>query len=241
MNIKIDTHAHSIVSGHAYHSMKEMIIAAKEKGMEAIALTEHAPNMPGTTGLFYFQNYFVVPKVMEGVRVFMGVELNILDETGAVDLPEELYENIDLVIASIHRPENCYGASRGMELNTQAYLNVMKKKGINIIGHPDDSRYPVDYDTLVSAAKEHHVLIEINNSSTNKQSYRLNAVENQKKLLELCKKYKTPISLGSDAHIDMDLGNFNRALSIIESCDFPEELIVNRSINSLYEYINCSK
>ena len=41
----------------------------------------------------------------------------------------------------------------------------MKNPAIHIIGHPDDSRFPIDYDTLTAAAREHHKLLEVNNSS----------------------------------------------------------------------------
>ncbi len=238
MNFVLDTHSHTIVSGHAYNTMKEMVDTASEKGLQAIALTDHAPMLPGTTGLFHFMNLYVVPRKMNGVELFLGVELNIMDETGRVDLPESVYNNLDLVIASIHAPVECYGESKGKSLNTQAYLNAMKHKGIDIIGHPDDNRYPVDYDTLVAAAKEHKVLLELNNSSLNPRGYREHALENQIAMLELCKKYKTPISLGSDAHVDVDLGNFDRVRNVIEMCDFPEELIINTSLDKLKQHLN---
>lgn len=54
MKIVLDTHAHTIVSGHAYNTIREMAQMAKEKGLEAFALTEHAPQMPGTCHEFYF-------------------------------------------------------------------------------------------------------------------------------------------------------------------------------------------
>lgn len=86
MKIVLDTHAHTIVSGHAYNTIREMAQMAKEKGLEAFALTEHAPQMPGTCHEFYFQNLHIVPREMYGVRLFMGVELNIMNEKGEVDL-----------------------------------------------------------------------------------------------------------------------------------------------------------
>ena len=48
MNIEIDTHSHTLASGHAYNTMMEMIHAAQEKGLEVYGITEHAPRMPGT-------------------------------------------------------------------------------------------------------------------------------------------------------------------------------------------------
>lgn len=55
MTIEIDTHAHTLVSGHAYNTMREMVQMAAEKGLKGLALTEHAPKMPGSTNLYYFE------------------------------------------------------------------------------------------------------------------------------------------------------------------------------------------
>ena len=107
MKIIADTHAHTLASGHAYSTIKEMAAAAKERGLKALALTEHAPEMPGTCGLFYFQNLDVVPREADGVRLLMGAELNIMDPDGTVDLPEKTCRDLDIVVASIHPP--CYG------------------------------------------------------------------------------------------------------------------------------------
>ena len=49
MKIEIDTHAHTLVSGHAYNTIREMAQMAAEKGLKGLALTEHAPAMPGST------------------------------------------------------------------------------------------------------------------------------------------------------------------------------------------------
>ena len=54
MKIEIDTHSHTLVSGHAYNTIREMAQMAAEKGLKGLAITEHAPEMPGSTHLFYF-------------------------------------------------------------------------------------------------------------------------------------------------------------------------------------------
>ena len=156
MKIVLDTHAHTIVSGHAYNTIREMAQMAKEKGLEAFALTEHAPQMPGTCHEFYFQNLHIVPREMYGVRLFMGVELNIMNEKGEVDLPESTLCQMDIAIASIHGP--CYKGERTEEAITAAYLAAMENPLIHIIGHPDDGRYPVDYEQLAKKAKADYSL-----------------------------------------------------------------------------------
>ena len=146
-----DTHAHTIVSGHAYSTIREMASAAKRRGIQVQALTEHAPKMPGTCGLYYFQNLDVIPREMDGVRMLFGAELNIMDPEGNVDLPERVCEELDLAIASMHIP--CFGEGRSEDEVMRAYEAVMKKPYVKIIGHPDDSRFPTDYERLVKMAK----------------------------------------------------------------------------------------
>ena len=173
MEILVDTHSHTIASGHAYSTLSEMARAAAAKGLQALAITEHAPQLEKTCGLFYFMNYDVIPRQMNGVQLLMGAELNIMDSDGTVDLPEDVCKGLDIAIASIHPP--CYQSEATVENNTRAYVEVMKKPYINIIGHPDDSRVPVDYEVLVKTAKETGTLLELNNSSLRPQSSRVNA------------------------------------------------------------------
>ena len=75
MNLCIDTHSHTLASGHAYSTIREMAKAASEKGLIALAITEHAPTMPESCGNFYFSNLKVVPQMMYGVNLLLGVEL----------------------------------------------------------------------------------------------------------------------------------------------------------------------
>ena len=239
MKIIADTHSHTLASGHAYSTIKEMAAAAKARGLTALALTEHAPEMPGTCGLFYFQNLDVVPREADGVRLLMGAEVNIMAPDGSIDLPQKTCRDLDIVVASIHLP--CYGADHTPEENTRAYVEAMKNPYINIIGHPDDSRVPVDYEVLVKTAKETGTLLELNNSSLRPQSSRVNARENMLVMLDLCRQYGVPITTGSDAHIDVDAGNFERAKELLEYCNFPEELVATTDFEKVRPFLNIGR
>ena len=231
MKIVLDTHAHTLASGHAYNTIREMAKAAADKGLEAIALTDHAPDMPGSCHLFYFQNLRVVPRNQCGVKLFLGTEANILDENGSVDLPDSVLAEMDLVIASIHPP--CSKGAKTKKDITNAYLAAMENPHIDIIGHPDDGRFMVDYEAIVKKAKETHTLLELNNSSLRPGGFRVNTRENDLEMLRLCKKYEVPISIGSDAHVDVDLAGFDLAMEVLKECEFPEELVVNTSLERL--------
>lgn len=235
MKYVLDMHTHTLASGHSYSTIREMAHMANEKGMELLGITEHAPMMPGTCHDFYFQNLKVVSRKMSGVELMLGVELNILDFEGNVDLQPLYLEQMDIAIASMHTP--CIKAGTKEE-NTRAYINAMKNRKVSIIGHPDDIRYPVDYDALVYAAKQNQVLLELNNASLNPNGARVGARENDLILLEKCKEYKQPIILSSDAHVDEDVLKFDLAEALLKEVDFPEELIINDSVEKLKAYTN---
>lgn len=230
----LDLHTHTIASGHAYNSLREMAKAASDKGLELLGITDHAPNMPGTCHKFYFDNLRVIPRQMYGIELLLGSEVNILDSAGALDLDQKVLESLDIVIASLHVP--CIKPASKQE-NTEAYLNVMKNPCVNIIGHPDDGRYEVDYEALVQGAKEYGKILELNNHSMDPECNRSNAVENDTIMLEYCRKYQVPIVMDSDAHFDLLIGEFDLARELLIKLDFPEELVLNRSAAELKKYL----
>ncbi len=236
MKIEIDTHSHTLVSGHAYNTIREMAHMAAEKGLRGLAITEHAPKMPGSVGLYYFQNLRVVPREMYGIQLLFGAELNIMDREGTIDLPESLVEELDISIASIHPP--CFDGERTREVITETYLNVMKKDCVDIIGHPDDGRFPVDYERFVKTAKDTGTLLEVNNGSLNPEGFRKNTKENSKRMLEYCKEYEAMVVLGTDAHVDVSIGDYRYVTEVLEETHFPEELIANTSLEKL---VSCLK
>lgn len=236
MKLIADTHSHTLVSGHAYSTIREMTEAAAKRGMQLLSLTEHAPKMPGTCGLYYFQNFDVIPREMSGIRVLFGAEVNIMDPDGTVDLPENVLKDLDIVVASIHTP--CFGTGHSKKEITSAYVHAMENPYIRIIGHPDDGRFPIDYEVLVRAAKETNTLLELNNSSLRPASFREGTRENLLTMLELCQRYHVFVTTGSDAHIDVDAGNFCYVQELLESCHFPEELVVTTDLEKLKPYLH---
>lgn len=231
----LDLHTHTVASGHAYCSIREMAKAATDKGLELLGITEHAPAMPGTCHNFYFHNLKVVPREMYGIRLLLGVELNILDSSGKVDLEERELKNMDISIASLHIPCMKPGSR---EENTEAYLNVMKNPYVNIIGHPDDGRYEIDYRALVQGAAEYGKVLELNNHSLDPSCFRKGARDNDLEMLKLCMEYRVPVVMDSDAHFDLFIGEFPMARALLEEIDFPEELVLNRSVDRLKKYVN---
>lgn len=235
MKYMVDMHTHTLASGHSYSTIREMAHMAKERGVQLLGITEHGPRMPGSCHDFYFTNLKVVNRQMCGVELLLGVELNIIDYDGHVDLPQNVLAQMDVAIASMHVP--CLKPGTMAE-NTRAYLNAIKNPYVNIVGHPDDARYAVDYKELVLAAKEHGKLIEMNNASLMPKGPRRGARENDIRILELCQEYQVPVVLGSDAHVDEGILNFSYTQALMEEVGFPQELIVNSSVDRCKQYVN---
>lgn len=119
----LDLHTHTIMSGHAYSTMQEMIRSASEKDVKLLGITEHAPRIPGACHPFYFINFKVVPREQFGVKLILGCELNIIDYEGHIDLEPRYLNGLDYAVASIHEP--CYDSGTVAQ-NTAAYLGAMK-------------------------------------------------------------------------------------------------------------------
>lgn len=236
----LDFHTHTLISGHAYNTINEMTAAAHVKGVEMYGITEHGPAMPGSCHRMYFSNLRIIDRKSYGVELFMGVELNILDAKGTVDLEENVLKEMDVVIASLHVP--CID-NLGREANTEAIINCIKNPYIDIIGHPDDGNYPLDLKAIVQAAAEYHTLLEVNNHSLGPFSPRKNSRENDLEMLKWCKEYGAEIIIGSDAHIDRMIASHECAHALLEEIGFPKELIVNtdkeRARSHTKQYRNC--
>lgn len=238
MKTLLDVHTHSIVSGHAYSSIQEMAMAASEKGLQILGITEHAPALPGACDPIYFRNLHVVPREMYGVRLLLGAELNILDTKGTLDLDENYYRILDLRIAGIH--SLCWkGGSR--EENTYAMLQAIRNPWTQIISHPGDGTAQLDFEPIVLAAKETRTLLEINSSSMDPVRHKEEARDNNLEILRLCRRYEVPIILGSDAHISFSVADYGYALPLLAETDFPEALVVNDKPEWFLEYAGIEK
>ncbi len=231
MEFKLDMHTHTIASGHAYATVLEMIRAAADRGLELLGITEHAQWLPGTCGNMYFQNMRVIPRKMYGMEIMMGAEINILDYNGTLSLEEEFIDkNLDIRIAGIH--DLCYDIGT-VSQNTQAIVRAIENPQVDIISHPDDSRIPIDYETIVDAAKENHTLLEVNNSSLDCLSSRVGAWDNLQVMLKICEDKKVPVIADTDSHFADAVGVFDHVSVLLKEIDFPEELVVNRSVDFL--------
>ncbi len=235
MKIELDVHTHTIASGHAFSTIQEMAQAAADKGLKLLGITEHSPGIPGSCAPIYFRNLYIVPRNMYGIELMLGAEINILDTEGNLDFDEHYLNMLDIRIAGIH--SLCYTPGTPEE-NTQGMINTIANPYIHIISHPGDGTAKLLFEPIVQAAKEHHTLLEINNSSLRPSRHKVEARPNNLEILRLCKQYEVPVILGSDAHISFDIATYNFAMELVNEAEFPEELIINTSIKKFKNYLN---
>jgi putative hydrolase len=166
----------------------------------------------------------VVPKKIRGVFFFMGVEANIMDTGGTIDLDPVYLKRFDFVMAGFH--EACL-QSLGRDGNTRTLTAALANPYVDGISHPGNPAYPIDIEAVVKAAAQYGKALEINNSSFR---IRPGSEENCRTVARLCGKYRAPVCCGSDAHYWEDVGNTGRARALLEDAGVPEELVINSSL-----------
>lgn len=222
---KFDIHTHTVASGHGTtDTVTDLCRRASKIGLDAIGISDHAPAFPGAAKESYFRSLLKAPKNRFGIDVLYGVELNILNAAGDVDLPDELISSLDYAIISLHTK---VVKPMSLEDNTNAYIKAMEHPNVCFIGHPDDSTYPVDYVRLLSEAKKRGVYPEINNASLMPKAYRKDCRSNNRTILSICKDLSLPVLLSSDSHGKEHIADFSYIYPLLKECDFPSGLIIN--------------
>lgn len=232
---KIDLHIHTNVNPHAFSTLEENIQAAAKKGMEIIAITNHGPALPDTPHWWHLRNITILPDYIDGVRILKGVEANILDENGKLDINQLVYSGMEIVLAGFHDVEE-YSSNKDKNKNTKAILNLIKSQKADIIVHLGNPNFPVDYEEIVKYAKKFNVALEINNSSLGNH-VRTGSKKNCKKMLELAKKEGCYISLGSDSHYSGHIGDFQNIIELLKEVEYSDELIINDSKENLEKFL----
>ena len=224
-----DVHMHSIMSGHAFGTIRELAFEAAQRNLKLIGVTEHGPGIPGTCDPILFRNFIDAPRVLYGVEMLYGSETNVLN-SGEVDLDQRHLDCLDYAIAGIHGL--CY-EDVGAVKNTDNVISCMKNPKVKFISHPDADNYPMDYPALVQGAKEYGVALEVNNSSLRKPKLRPGCVENYQKMLPLCMEYGVPVIVNTDSHDPSQVGDFTLARAFLEKIGFDENLILNNDLEKL--------
>ncbi|NLC70769.1 MAG: phosphatase [Desulfuromonadaceae bacterium] len=236
MILKADLHIHTIASGHAFSTVNEIAAEAARKGLEAVGIADHGPALPGSPHHFYFPCLKFIPDVIGGVRIFKGVEANILGR-GEVDLAESLLERLDFAIAGFHDHAGYRGET--LEEHTEALVSVMQNPMIRIIAHPGNPRFPIDLERVVKTAVETGTALEINNASF--IGSRHGSEGNCREIARLCARFGAPVAVSSDAHIAQAVGGLDAALEVVLEAGIPWDKIVTRDLASTLAFLGLEK
>lgn len=228
-----DMHMHTILSGHAYGTIREMAAEASQRDLRLIGITEHGPGMPGTCDPVLFRNLADAPRMLYGVEVLYGCEVNVLSG-GELSLDRRHLDLLDYAVAGIHG--HCY-ANEGIVRNTDYVIRCMADPKVRFISHPDDSNYPLSYPELVSAAKEYGVALEVNNNSLRRPTMRPGCVENYRTMVPLCMEQKVPLIVNTDAHDPFAVGDFTLTRALLEELGVPDDMILSNDAEKLKAFL----
>lgn len=224
MCIEVDSHIHTVASGHAYSTLAENVEAAAARKMKLIAVTDHGPAMPGAPHIWFFINMRVIPRIVKGVGVLRGVEANIINYNGQIDVSDDILTQLDIVLASLHEPVLPPATKT---LHTKTVITAMASGAIDVFAHGGNPAFPIDVDEVAKAAACYKVMVEINNSSftTSRPGSEKNCVA----LAEAVARHDGFLTFGTDAHIASRVGVFDECLALVEKIGFPKERILSFS------------
>lgn len=162
-----DLHMHTTATD-GLATIDEMIGAAKARGLEYIAITDHSKRVMMANGLDadrlreHWRNIDAVRKQTRGIHVLCGIECDILEDA-TLDLPDDVLAEADWVLAVLH-----YGLKQPRDKIQQRLLTALRNPYVHAIGHPSGrliGQRPgadIDYDELFHVAKEEGKFLEIN-------------------------------------------------------------------------------
>lgn len=221
MQHRSDLHIHTLASHHAYSTLLENVTYAAKAGLSLIAITDHGYGAPDAGNTWHFGNQVIWPRVMEGITVLRGAEVNIMDMEGRIDLTDRDLKDLDYAVVSLH-PYCVRPVDRDAHMN--ALRTVLDHPLLHTIGHPADVLFDLDFDLLAKLAAAKGKYLEIN-----EHAMRYDAVyEKNLTLLAACKKYQCPVVLSTDAHVCFEIGLFSKTDRLLQEAAFPEELIWNQ-------------
>ncbi len=162
-----DVHMHTVETD-GRNTIEEMAEAAKARGYQYMAITDHSKNLAFANGLddpravAHIQRIREANKKIEGITIFAGIEVDILAD-GALDLSDDVLAQMDIVIASVHSVFNLEPAKM-----TDRLLKAIANPNTSIIGHPTGriqlrrDAYAFDMHAVLAAAAKHEVAMELN-------------------------------------------------------------------------------
>lgn len=200
-DLRGDLHAHTDWSD-GRHTLQDMVAAAKAEALEYFAITDHSVSSTVANGLDRERLLEQVARVreldaeVEGITVLAGSEVDIR-RYGELDYPDEVLEQLDIVVASVHSHFTLSEAEM-----TQRIVRAIENPFVDIIGHPTGRllgrrpMYPLNLEEIIEAAAENQTVLEINGSPSR--------LDLDPEFVRMAKKAGVLLAVNTDAH-DIEL------------------------------------
>ncbi len=166
-DIRGEVHMHTVETDGRC-TIDEMAQAAKERGYQYIAITDHSKNLAFANGLDdaraeqHIRRIRAANDQIEGITIFAGIEVDILGD-GELDLSDSVLEQMDVVVASVHSL-----FSQEPQQMTDRLLRAISNPNVSFLGHPTGrlllkrDAYKFDMEAILKSAAEHKVAMELN-------------------------------------------------------------------------------
>ena len=196
-DIRGEVHMHTVETDGKC-TIAEMAEAAKARGYQYIAITDHSQNLAFANGLDDERAVQHIARIgaandeTDGITIMAGIEVDILAE-GELDLSDEVLAQMDVVVASVHSAFN-----QEPQQMTDRLLRALSNPHVTILGHPTGrlllrrDAYPFDMDAILRAAKANNVAMELN---AYPDRLDLNDVH-----LRMAREHGVKIAINTDAH-----------------------------------------
>ena len=230
-DLKGDLHAHTTATD-GRNSMRDMAEAARVRGLEYLAITDHSRRLTMAKGLDPKRLFDQLEEIdrlnatLSGITLLKGIEVDILED-GSLDLPDEDLCRLDLVVGAVH---SHFRLSR--QKQTERILRAMDRPCFTIFAHPSgrliDERAPYDVDMarVIRHARERGCFLEVN-----AHPVRLDLTDAD---CQMAKGEGVMLSINSDAHSVFDLGNLRYGVGQARRGWLEKEDVLNtRPLHSL--------
>ena len=238
-DIRGDLHDHSDWSD-GRDPMEAMVLAAKERGLQYLAMTDHSVGRGIANGLSverldrHMETVRQIERDIGGIHLLRGTEMDIRAD-GTLDYKDDVLDRLDWVIGSIHS-----GMGQDATTMTERIIKAMHNPYVDVIGHLSTrlvgERQPIeaDYEAIFRAAAGTGTALEINASPERldlKDSHAFRARE-----------LGVPLVISTDAHTTEGLNNTRFGVGVARRawCE-PHHILNTLSFDKFLEYLHTPK
>lgn len=239
-----DYHTHTGHS-HGRGTIEDNVRAAAMAGLSEVAITDHGPANLFGVGVSGLDELLEIREEIErlrrryrGMRILWGVEANVLDELGSLDVPDGLLAKMDIVLIGLHRlvrPSFTVGSislvagnlfasarpwfrDRMQSINTLALMRAVERRPVDIIAHPG-AGVPVDLTQLAIHCARYGTSLEINTR------HGLPTASSVRSILQ----HGASLVVSSDAHCPGQVGNMGQAGELLGKMGVSAAIVINAS------------